>query len=311
MWVDSRNVKVVLTGVGRSRLEDFDRPRRHLMSAVRDTLILVALAAPALANPAATLTVRGAGSGPDAAAAEKAAVADAVVQAASAVLDEPTFKKHKPAIAEKVAPQAGDAVKSHEVLKTEKAAGGQVLVRVRATVDRAALLAKLADAKVPVPGAADKDDPSAALREKVVKFCKEHMGQTVGDGECGTLAQAALREAGARPVNEFAEGPGAGDYAWGELVFVLEVKDGKRKREPADAKARPGDVIQYRDAAFRKGGGIAVFPQHTAIVAEVKSNGDLVVYEQNNLGKKEVTQGTLSPASMAGGWIRVYRPVAK
>jgi hypothetical protein len=281
------------------------------MAAVRDALFLVALAAPALAEPAATLKVRGAGTGPDAAAAEKAAVADAVVQAASAVLDDATFKKHKAAIAEKVAPAAGDAVKGHEVLKTETAAGGQVLVRVRATVDRAALLAKLAAAKVPAPGAADKDDPSAALREKVVKFCKEHKGQTVGDGECGTLAQAALREAGARPVNEFAENPGPGDYVWGELVFVLEVAGGKRKKDPADAKAKPGDVIQYRDAAFRKGGGVAVFPHHTAVVAEVKANGDLVVYEQNNLGKKEVTQGTLGPGGLAAGWIRVYRPVPK
>ena len=139
-------------------------------------------------------------------------------------------------------------------------------------------------------------DELAALGEKVVKFCKENKGKMVGDGECGTLAQAAIREAGGRPVNEFAESPGPGDYAWGELVFVLEVKDGKKKRDPADAKARPGDVVQYRDAAFRKGGGIAIFPHHTAIVAEVKSNGDLVVYEQNNLGKKEVTQGTLSMA---------------
>ena len=269
------------------------------------------LAATAAGEPAATLTVRGSGAGPDAAAAENAAVADAIVQAASAVLDEPTFRKHKATIGDKVAPRATAAVKSHEVLKTEKASGGQVLVRVRAVVDRAALLAKLAEARVPVPGAADKDDPSAAVREKVVKFCKEHKGETVGDGECGTLAQAALREAGARPVNEFAESPGPGDFAWGELVFVVEFSGGKRKKEPADAKAKPGDVIQYRNAAFRKGGGIAIFPHHTAIVVQVKSNGDLVVYEQNNLGKKEVTQGTLSPGSLAGGWIRVYRPVAK
>jgi hypothetical protein len=186
-----------------------------------------------------------------------------------------------------------------------------VLVRVRVTVDRAKLLTKLAEAKVPVPGVAGKDDPSAALGEKVVKFCKENKGKMVGDGECGTLAQAAIREAGGKRVDEFAESPGPGDYAWGELVFVLEVQDGKRKREPADAKAKPGDVIQFRDAAFRKGGGIAIFPHHTAIVAEVKANGDLVVYEQNNLGKKEVTQGTLSPGAMAAGWIRVYRPVAK
>ena len=39
----------------------------------------------------------------------------------------------------------------------------------------------------------------------------------------------------------------------------------------ADGKAKPGDVIQYRDAMVRKGGGIAIYPHHTAIVAEVKS----------------------------------------
>jgi hypothetical protein len=274
-------------------------------------LLLLAIAAPMAAEPAPTLTVRGSGTGSDAAAAEKAAVADAIVQAASAVLDEATFKKFKSTVSEKVVPTAKEAVKSHEVLKTEKATDGKILVSVRAVVDRAALIAKLADSKVPVPGVADKDDPSATVREKVVKFCKEHKGQMVGDGECGTLAQAALQEAGAKPVNEFAENPGPGDYAWGELVFAIEVSGGKRKKEPADAKAKPGDVVQYRDAAFRKGGGIAIFPHHTAIVVEVKSNGDLVVYEQNNLGKKEVTQGMVSPGSMAGGWIRVYRPVAK
>jgi hypothetical protein len=272
-------------------------------------VLLLAAAVPVSAQPA-TLTVRGSGTGLDRAEAEKAAVVDALVQAATAVLDEATFKKHRELVAGAAA-RATEAVTEREVLKTEKTAGGQVLVRVRVTVDRAKFVAKLVDGKVPVPGVANKDDPAAALGEKVVKFCKDNKGKMVGDGECGTLAQAAIREAGGKRVDEFAESPGPGDYAWGELVFVLEVKDGKRKREPADAKARPGDVIQFRDAAFRKGGGIAIFPHHTAIVAEVKANGDLVVYEQNMLGKKEVTQGTLTMAGMAGGWIRVYRPVAK
>jgi hypothetical protein len=272
-------------------------------------LPLVVLAGAAFAEPTPTLTVRGAGTGADAAAAEKAAVADAVLQAVAAVVEESALKKYQATINEKVVP--GVTAKSHEVIKTDTLSSGKSIVYVRAVVDRATLVAKLSEAKVPVIGVVDKDDPSAAVREKVVKFCKQHKGETIGDGECGTLAQAAIREAGGKPVNEFAEFPGPGDYAWGELVFALEVSGGKRKKEPADAKAKPGDVIQYRDAAFRKGGGIAIFPHHTAIVVEVKSNGDMVVYEQNNMGRKEVTQGTLSPASMAGGWIRVYRPVAK
>jgi hypothetical protein len=278
------------------------------MSVLRLLSFLV-LVAPAAAEPAPTLTVRGTGTGADARAAEKAAVADAIVQAAAAVVEESAFKKHEATIREKVAPAV--TPKSYDVLKTDALSNGKAIAYVRAVVERAPLVAKLAEAKVPVSGVTDKDDPSAAVREKVVKFCKEHKGETVGDGECGTLAQAAIREAGGKPVNEFTEGPGPGDYAWGELVFAIEFRDGKRKKEPADAKAKPGDVIQYRDAAFRKGGGIALFPHHTAIVAEVKSNGELVVYEQNNLGKKEVTQGTLSLAGMAGGWIRVYRPEAK
>ena len=270
---------------------------------------LLVFAVPAFAEPAPTLTVRGTGTGTDAKAAEKAAVADAIAQAAAAVVEESAFKKHEATIRDKVVPAV--SAKSHEVLKAESLSNGKSIVYVRAVVERAPLVAKLVEAKVPVPGVTDKDDPSAAVREKVVKFCKDHKGEMVGDGECGTLAQAAIREAGGKPVNEFAENPGPGDYAWGELVFAIEFQGGKRKKEPADAKARPGDVIQYRDAAFRKGGGIAIFPHHTAIVAEVKSNGDLVVFEQNNMGKKEVTQGTLSLGSMAGGWIRVYRPVAK
>ena len=280
------------------------------MPVSRSLWVLVVLVVPALAQPSPTLTVRGSGQAADPAAAEKAAVADALLQAATAVVGEATFKKHRELVAGAAA-KATDAVQEREVLKTDKVAGGQVLVRVRVTVDRAKLVTKLADAKVPVPGVAGKDDPPAGLGEKVVKFCRENKGRMVGDGECGTLAQAAIREAGGKPVNEFAESPGPGDYAWGELVFVLEFKDGRRKREPADAKARPGDVIQFRDAAFRKGGGLAIFPHHTAVVAEVKSNGDLVVFEQNNLGKREVTQGTVSPGGLAAGWIRVYRPVPK
>ncbi|HEX3150343.1 MAG TPA: CHAP domain-containing protein [Gemmataceae bacterium] len=281
------------------------------MSAVNRLLVALLLVTPAVAEPPSTLTVRGAGTANDMAAAEKAALADAILQAANAVLDDATFSKHKATIIEKVLPKAGDAVKNHEVLKTEKLTDGKVQVRVRATVDRATVLAKLADAKVPVPGVADKDDPSSELREKVVKFCKDKLGQQVGDGECGTLAQEAIKEAGGKAVNMFAENPGAGDYVWGELVFVLEMKDGKRKRDPVSAAAKPGDVIQYRDVALRSSRGIYLLAHHTAIVAEVKSTGEMLIFEQNMQGKKEVTKGTLRPTEFASGWVRVYRPVAK
>ena len=70
-------------------------------------------------------------------------------------------------------------------------------------------------------------------------------------------------------------------------------------------------MIQYRDVTLRTGRGIYLMAHHTAIVAEVKSTGDMLIFEQNMQGKKEVTKGTLRPTELAGGWVRVYRPVAK
>jgi hypothetical protein len=261
-------------------------------------------------TPSPSLTVRGAGTGADQAAAVKDALGDAVLQVAAVVLDGPVFKKHRETINQKMLPKSADLVKSHEVLKSEKTADGKVSVRIRATVDRSALIAKLIDAGVPVAGASKADAAAAELGEKVVKFCKENLGQTVGDGECGSLAAKALEAAGATPFHKFKEDPAPGDFVWGELVFVVEFQGGKRKRDPADAKAQPGDVVQYRDALFRTGsGGIFVAQHHTAVIGEVKGS-DLIVYQQN-VGKREVAKTTLRPNDLAGGWIRVYRPTTK
>jgi len=274
-------------------------------------LCLSLISAPAFGDtPSPTLTVRGAGTGADQAAAIKDALGDAVLQVAAVVLDGPVFKKHREIITQKVLPKSADLVKSHEVLKSEKTADGKLSVRLRATVDRAAVIAKLTEAGVPVAGASKADAAAAELGEKVVKFCKENLGQTVGDGECGTLAAKALEAAGATPFHKFKEDPAPGDFVWGELVFVVEFQGGKRKRDPADGKAQPGDIVQYRDAVFRTGsGGIFVAQHHTAVVVEAKGN-DLVVYQQN-VGKREVTKTTLRPNDLAGGWIRVYRPTTK
>jgi len=271
-------------------------------------VLAATLAAPAFAE-SPTLTVRGAGTGTTQDAAVKDALADAVLQVVAVVLDGPALTKHKATVTDRVLPKAADLVKSHEVLKSEKTTEGRVSVRVRATVDRAAVIAKLNDAGIPVAGAPAKGDAgSADLAEKVVKFCKDNLGQTVGDGECGTLAAKALEAAGATPFHRFKENPGPGDFVWGELVFAVELKDGKRRRDPPDGKAQPGDVVQYRDAMFRTGsGGIFVAPHHTAVVADIKTNGDMIIYQQN-VGKREVTKATLQPNALAGGWIRVYRP---
>jgi hypothetical protein len=281
--------------------------RNYLNTLCLLTAVVTAEPQQAQQTPTPTLTVRGTGVAADEKAATKAAIEKALSGVIEIVLDAPARKKHATTIADKVLPKSAEMIKSHEVLKSEKIAGGKVSVEVRAVVDRAAVIAKLTEAEV----ITKEDNAAAELAQKVVGFCKDNLGKMVGDGECGTLAVKAAEAAGAKPFHEYKENPGVQDFVWGELVFVQEIKDGKRIREPADAKAKPGDVIQYRDATFRSSRGIYIFSHHTAVIAEVKSTGELVVYEQNMQGKKEVTKGTLRPSELAGGWIRVYRPVKK
>jgi hypothetical protein len=258
-------------------------------------------------TPSSTIDVRGAGSGPEEADAKRVALENALSQALEIVLDAATRTKQRAIIAEKILPKAVELLKDHEVIKTEKIMDAKVSVRLKASVERAMLLSKLVEA-----GVLTKEDVATTeLGEKLVQFCKDNRGKKVGDGECGSLAVEAMKAAGAKPFHEFKENPGERDFVWGKLVFVIEVVDGKRKREPADARARPGDVIQYRDTTFRSTQGVYLFAHHTSVVAEAKSTGELVLYEQNMRGKKEVTQRTMRPSELSGGWIRVYRPVVK
>lgn len=275
-------------------------------------VFMLALGVTGPAPGQSTTTLKGNGVGTDRAAAVKDALNDALLQAAATLVDSPTWVKEKAKLKEQVVPRAVDAVKSHQVQKEEKTRDGKVSVEVRAVVDKTALAARLKDAGIKVEAAGD-GAAGGGLGEKIVQFCKDRVGRAVGDGECGTLAQEALAAAGAKGLGK--DHPGPGDYVWGELVFVVEVKDGKRVREPAKVTAQPGDVIQYRDVRLpstHRGRSVEFLtPHHTAVVGEVKRNGDLVVYEQNVGGTREVVRSTISPNGLKTGWLRVYRPVPK
>lgn len=269
-------------------------------------LLTFALPSFAQPTPSASLTIRGSATAADEKTATAAALSDALKSVLRVVLDSPSRVKHKDAIAEKVLAKAAEIVKSHEVLKSEKLPSGKFSVQLKATIERVTVIAKLIEL-----GIISKEElASAKIAECVIKFCQEQLGKKVGDGECGTLAVQAIASAKGKPFHEFKENPGVQDFVWGEQVFVLETKDGKRVRNPADAKPKAGDVIQYRDAVFRSSRGILLLAHHTAIVGEVKSTGELVVYEQNMNGKQQVTKGTLRPNELSGGWLRVYRPLA-
>jgi hypothetical protein len=158
---------------------------------------------------------------------------------------------------------------------------------------------------------ADEPVPDASINEKVVTFARANLGKKVGNGDCTTLAVAALRDSGARV---FSLRRADGDYVWGRLV-------------ESSKEARPGDILQFRDAVFkgkqRFSGGRWIswyyeYHHHTAIVGEVKMDGKVLIVLHQNVGdknadedrKRTVQEGTLRMDSLQkGGWVRIYRPL--
>lgn len=156
------------------------------------------------------------------------------------------------------------------------------------------------------------------INARIVEFCKENLNKKVGDGDCYDLAKFALAAAGAKPEFKYKNYPNKGDYVWGEQVVLLEIEGGKQKLTGKLKDIQAGDVIQFRDTKFSgpkangKGTYTLSFSHHTAVVGEVEKGGQVLkIYHQNMGGKKETLPGSLTPAHLTEGWIRVYRPNPK
>jgi hypothetical protein len=162
-------------------------------------------------------------------------------------------------------------------------------------------------------GAKAAAEPPPPLNVKVLEFAREHTGQKVGDGLCTSLAIAALRDAGAR---SFPTGLADGNFIWGQPVDSFR-------------EALPGDVVQFRDAVYQGKAWVTKrrwvtwhleYPHHTAILAEVREGGKVVVFLHQNVGpdgathdeKQIVSETTVRADSLQkGGRIWIYRPVAR
>jgi hypothetical protein len=132
------------------------------------------------------------------------------------------------------------------------------------------------------------------LNEKVLQFARAHLGKQVGNGECWTLADEALRSAEAHR-------PGTDGYS----TFVFGREIGVRDLQS-------GDVIQFHKVRFehRDASGVGSweeFPQHTAIVARVKG-GRITLLHQNFRGNHTVQMSTIDLADRKRGTLRYYRP---
>ncbi len=170
-----------------------------------------------------------------------------------------------------------------------------------------------------LPGAGPARDKKAKdesdlppLNRKVVDFAQAHRGEKVADGQCTALATEALREAGAKRFPFHGTG---GDYVWGRPV-------------PSFREAIPGDIVQFRDAVFRGRASLSghrsmtwhqEYSHHTAIVAEIRAGGKIVIVLHQNVGpttmsvdrRQTVTETTLRVDSLQkGGQVWIYRPLS-
>lgn len=126
---------------------------------------------------------------------------------------------------------------------------------------------------------------SETTNQQVVNWARAQKGKQVRKGECWDLADAALRQAGAKSSADLGPMDEDADYVWGNSVSDLK-----------DVQA--GDILQFRDFTVttttetetRYADGSSTIdttessftrPHHTAIVSEVMSGGQLKILEQN------------------------------
>jgi|GEM_PF-1153264 hypothetical protein len=111
-----------------------------------------------------------------------------------------------------------------------------------------------------------------------VTYARARLGQRVGNGECFTLVDRALRASGMQSAADYGPVTPDGDYVWGTAVSLSDLQ--------------PGDVIQFRDYRYEKTVVTETptlttteteehtRPHHTAIVERV-NGGEVTVLEQN------------------------------
>jgi hypothetical protein len=154
---------------------------------------------------------------------------------------------------------------------------------------------------------------SFSFGPSILAFCRENLGKKIGNGQCGSLAAAALKNVGA-PARG-ADWPGEGDYVWGDLVAWLKAgfSDSKGAKELAHVAA--GDIIQFHNTRFSgfdhsDSGAYRMQAQHhTAVVESVDpARQAITVLHQNWNHQEMVRRQTLYLRGMTSGWLRFYRP---
>ncbi|MBL7903064.1 MAG: hypothetical protein JNK73_13790 [Bacteroidia bacterium] len=132
------------------------------------------------------------------------------------------------------------------------------------------------------------------LNKKILTYVKANMGKRLGNGECWDVVAGALNYVGAKWDKKFNFGKLV-DYKK-DCVF-------------------PGDIIQLNDAMMHDEPvkGVHVYdeyPQHSAIILEVKNTQEYILADQNfGLGKNKLNTHPINLKKLTKGTVKVYRPV--
>ena len=127
------------------------------------------------------------------------------------------------------------------------------------------------------------------MNKRVLEYAKSKIGKYVGNGQCWTFANEALKAVGGK--QPFVHYKGQIDTFGLKLRGVQQV--------------RPGDILQMHNVRFSNGIGTS---RHTAIITGVKGTV-LTVLEQNVAGSP-VQYGTLDVSTLTQGRIDYFRPQA-
>ena len=171
-------------------------------------------------------------------------------------------------------------------------------------------------------GNANPQQGQASMSQKIVSYITQRMGTRHGNGECFTLADDALKNAGAKSAADYGKVTPSADYVWGTAVSASDVK--------------VGDVIQFRNYRYDKkvekknpdGSGstddeFQERPHHTGVVEQVNSDGSMTVLEQNAPDGDPVARNVLYFTSSSNkdgnttttikvkGTVKFYRPQSR
>ncbi len=124
----------------------------------------------------------------------------------------------------------------------------------------------------------------------VIGFAKDNAGKQVGNGECWTFIDEALKAAGSK---------------W-EMDDLFTAEGGKGIVKDAP-RVFPGDVVTLDNVTISCG-GITMFGQHHyAIVSKVFNSNSFEVMHQN-FGGRTVTTTWYDIAGLSAGTMRISRP---